>query len=102
LFREPARSQTYTALFNQPTVNTTTVATLAISDNPPGFKVEESVGRVWFDQFVSLSESAEMKLVFKEIVAGHIDRYRQHGNARLRYKSRDKHRLSLPNPGISL
>lgn len=42
-----------------------------------GFKVEESLGRVWFDQFVPFSSRNESRAVFDEIVRGNLEPYRQ-------------------------
>ncbi len=42
-----------------------------------GFKTEESIGRIWFDQFVPFSERNEAKEIFDMILKGGIEKYRQ-------------------------
>ncbi|HQP91311.1 MAG TPA: PAS domain S-box protein [Candidatus Omnitrophota bacterium] len=42
-----------------------------------GFKPEESIGRIWFDQFVPYAERLDVREVFDEILLGRIDKFRQ-------------------------
>lgn len=63
-----------------------------------GFKVEESLGRFWFDQFVPFSSRSQVKAVFDEILGGDIGPHRQKESCILTKDGRE--RLVLWNNSV--
>ncbi|MBI5873668.1 MAG: PAS domain S-box protein [Candidatus Omnitrophica bacterium] len=63
-----------------------------------GFKVEESLGHIWFDQFISLVNRSQIKIVFDDILRGNIEPHRQKESAVL---TKDGHeRIVLWNNSV--
>ncbi len=55
-----------------------------------GFKTEESVGRIWFDQFVPFADRGSVREAFGEILQGRIEKYHQSQSLILTKDDREK------------
>jgi PAS domain S-box-containing protein len=55
-----------------------------------GFKVEESLGHIWFDQFMPFVNRSQIKAVFDDILRGNIEPYRQKESAVLTKDGRER------------